>query len=186
MIKKYVIIAGVNGAGKSTMFSIENEFSQIKKINLDELVRQYGDWRNKDNVIKAGKKIIELIDYCFMNGISFCQETTLCGKGILNNIKRAKKLGYVVELHYIGLESSEIAKARVRLRVENGGHGIPDTDIERRYDESIKNLVDVIPICDLTVIYDNSLVFKRFAIYKFGKIIRISNNVPNWYENYMK
>ena len=53
------------------------------------------------------------------NGVTFNQETTLCGKSIINNIRKAKKLGYQIEMHYIGLDSVYIAKERVKQRVEH-------------------------------------------------------------------
>ena len=58
-MKRYVIIAGVNGAGKSTLYSLEDIFSKIEKINLDEVVREIGDWRNVFDVISAGKIVIK-------------------------------------------------------------------------------------------------------------------------------
>ena len=136
-MKKYILIAGVNGAGKST----------------------------------------------FNENITFNQETTLCGRAILKNIKRAKEQGYFIELHYIGLENVEIAKKRVLNRVKQGGHGIKESDIERRYEETFKNLDIVLPVCDLVAFYDNTIVFRRFAIYKNGYSVRVSQNVPQWYRN---
>ncbi|MBR1642907.1 MAG: ATPase, partial [Butyrivibrio sp.] len=58
--------------------------------------------------------------------------TTLCGNAILNNIANAKKEGYLIEVHYIGLSSVELAKERVAKRVSEGGHGVNASDIERR------------------------------------------------------
>jgi len=51
-------------------------------------------------------------------------------------------------MNYIGVENSEIAKHRVKLRVSKGGHGIPEETIERRYYASLKNLKGAIEICD--------------------------------------
>jgi predicted ABC-type ATPase len=86
-------------------------------------------------------------------------------------------------MHYVGLDSAETAKLRVKLRVEHGGHGISDEDIERRYVKTFENLKEVLPLCDLAAIYDNSEAFRRFAIYKNGKCVRLSSNVPKWYED---
>ena len=68
-------------------------------------------------------------DY-FEQGATFNQETTLCGNNILKNIKKAKSLGYFIELHYVSVENVDIAKERVAHRVSVGGHGIPEEDIE--------------------------------------------------------
>lgn len=184
-MKRYVLFAGVNGAGKSTLYSIISSTNNLKKINLDETVREIGDWRNTKVVVQAARIIIKQIDECFENGISFTQETTLCGRSILRNIERAKQLGYSVEMHYVGLESADIAKQRVKNRVEHGGHGISDEDIERRYAETFKNMKAVLSQCNLAVIYDNTEAFKRFAIFKNGRCVRQSSKVPDWYKNMM-
>jgi predicted ABC-type ATPase len=180
-MKRYVILAGVNGAGKSTLFSILPSLGKIKKINLDETVREIGDWRDAKAVIRAGRSVIYQLNDYFLHGISFSQETTLCGKSILNNIQKAKKLGYSIELHYVGLDSADTAKQRVKNRVMQGGHGIPDEDIERRYVETLENLKIVLPLCDVAAIYDNTEKFRRFAIYKEGKCVRVSSRVPEWF-----
>ena len=66
-------------------------------------------------------------------------------------------------MNYIGVESPEIAKERIKIRVSKGGHGIPDTDVERRYYESLKNLQRVIDICDEINVYDNTEMFKEIV-----------------------
>lgn len=100
---------------------------------------------------------------------------------ILGNIQKAKKLGYSIEMHYVGLDSADIAKLRVKNRVDHGGHGIADEVVERRYVETLEKLKIVLPQCDLAAIYDNTESFRRFAIYKDGKCVRLSNRVPEWY-----
>jgi predicted ABC-type ATPase len=137
-------------------------------------------------VIQAGKIVIGRIKEYFLNGTSFSQETTLCGKSILRNIEIAKGLGYSIEMHYVGLDSADIAKQRVKNRVEHGGHGISDEDIERRYVETLENLKMVLPQCDLAAIYDNTEGFRRFAIYKNGKCVRLSSRVPRWYQSILE
>ena len=180
-MKRYVILAGVNGAGKSTLFSILTSLSEMEKINLDEIVREIGDWRDIHAVVEAGKIVVRRMNNYFIEGVSFSQETTLCGKSILGNIQKAKMLGYSIEMHYVGVDSADTAKLRVKNRVEHGGHGIADEDVERRYVESLKSLKIVLPQCDLAAIYDNTENFRRFAIYKDGKCVRISSRVPEWY-----
>ena len=156
------------------------------RINLDEIVRSFGDWRNPEDVGKAGKIAIKMIEDYFAEGVSFNQETTLCGKSIVKNIIRAKDLGYSVELYYIGLDSPEIAKERVRYRVAAGGHGIPEEDIERRYYESLKQLVKVIPLCNTVLLFDNSKVFELIAEYRNGACYMEVEDAPKWYKEVMK
>ena len=94
---------------------------------------------------------------------------------------KAKECGYFIELHYVGVESAEIAKERVKYRVKQGGHGIPDVDIDRRYEETFIQLNQILKKCDLVALYDNSDQFRRFAIYKAGNLVRLSQNVPKWF-----
>lgn len=180
-MKTYVLIAGVNGAGKSTLYQTLNSLKQMKRINTDEIVRSFGDWRNAQDVLKAGKQAVRTINDYFRNGISFNQETTLCGSSIIRNIERAKMLDYQIELHYVGVDSVEIAKQRIAHRVSCGGHGIPDADVERRYVESLSRLKEVINLCNLTALYDNTESFNRFAIYKNGELIRLFSETPDWF-----
>lgn len=182
-MKKYILIAGVNGAGKSTLYYINDSLNSINRINTDEIVHTIGDWRNISDVARAGRMAISLINDCFSKNLSFNQETTLCGNSIFRNINKAKELGYVIELHYVGLNSPELAKERIRHRVEMGGHGIPDEDVDRRYVESLKNLKRAIPLADITAIYDNTVSFRRFAIFRNGKLYRLSRTVPEWFNN---
>lgn len=83
---------------------------------------------------------------------------------------------------YVGIESAEIAKQRIAERVKMGGHGIPDRDVEKRYEESLRNLGRVIPLCDLAAIYDNTSKFLRFAIFKKGSLVVLSKHIPPWYQ----
>lgn len=153
-MKKYILIAGVNGAGKSTLYQTLNSLKHMNRVNTDEILREFGDWRNSSDIIKAGKIAVNKIKENFEKEISFNQETTLCGNSILKNIDIAKSRGY--EVHYVGVETVEIAKQRIAYRVEHGGHGIPDTE-----------------------------AFNRFAIYKKGELYTMTNEVPDWYKRYI-
>ena len=180
-MKKYIIIAGVNGVGKSTLYQTNENLKNIPRVNVDEIIREIGDWKNFNDVFMGGKIAVKTISKYFEEGISFHQETTLCGKSIINNIDKAKKLGYFIELHYIGVESVQIAKERVKYRVKQGGHGISEKDIEKRYTETFQQLNKILRQCNLIIFYDNTKGFRRFAICKNGELIRVSHNVPNWF-----
>ncbi len=180
-MKRYVIIAGVNGAGKSTLYQTNRLIEDMERVNLDEIVRSFGSWKKPEDVMEAGRLAVEKINACFDAGVSFNQETTLCGKSIIRNIMRAKELGYFLELYYIGLDSPETAKERVRIRVSEGGHGIPEEDIERRYYESLRQLKTVIPLCDKVKVYDNTKVFVRIAEFIAGRCCMRAEDLPEWY-----
>ena len=180
-MKKYIIIAGVNGAGKSTLYQTIESLKGMPRVNVDEIVREIGDWKNVKDIFKAGKMAVKRISQYFDEGMTFNQETTLCGQTIIRNILKAKELGYFIELHYVGVDSVEIAKERVKHRVQQGGHGIPESDIEKRYEETFTRLNSILKECNLIAFYDNTESFRRFAICKNGELVRISCNVPKWF-----
>ncbi len=179
---KYILIAGVNGAGKSTLYYILDNLHDMPRINIDEIVREFGDWKNPSDVMEAGKIAVKQLRQLLEERRSFNQETTLCGKSILKSIKKAKCLGYQIEVHYVGVDSADTAKLRVKERIKNGGHGIPDKDIERRYLESIFNLKYIMSYCDTIFFYDNTRLFNCFAVYKSDGDMVIYPDVPAWFQ----
>lgn len=167
MKKKFYLFAGVNRAGKSTLYNTESLDINIKdtvRINTDEIVRKIGNWKNDSDQIKAVKIAINLRNNCFQCGKSFNEETTLTGKTILKIIDKVKEQGYELQLFYVGLSSPNIAKERVKSRVEKGGHNIENDVIEKRYYESLKNLKKIISKFDKVYFYDNSI--KYFLIFR--------------------
>ena len=181
-MKKYIIIAGVNGAGKSTLYETLDELKEMPRINTDEIVKTLGDWRDMSILITAGKVAVKLLNQYLTDGVTFNQETTLCGKSILRNIRKAKEMGYCIEMQYVGVDSVNIAKERVKSRVNKGGHGIPEADIEKRYIETFHNLKEILKDCDLAAFYDNTEEFRRFAIFRNGEVVRLSQTLPKWIE----
>jgi len=181
-MKRYTLFAGVNGAGKTSIYKsvFFNEDYVGKRINTDEMVARIGSWQDNNLQIKAGREAVKMIQYYIKNDISFHQETTLSGKSIIMNIKKAKEKGFFVVMNYIGLENPEIAKARVKFRVSKGGHGIPDDIIEKRYSQSLLNLRDVIKICDEVNIYDNTDEFIQLINIKSGKLTWKDKIMPEW------
>ena len=187
-MQTYTIFAGVNGAGKTSIYKsiYYNENKDEKRINTDEMVASIGSWQDNNIQIKCAREAIKLIRNYIKCGISFNQETTLSGKSIIRNIKLAKERGFYIVMNYIGVETPEIAKVRVKIRVEKGGHGIPDDTIERRYYDSLKNLNEVIKICDEINIYDNTEMFREIMDFKNGDLIWKDKNIPTWANNIIR
>ena len=180
MKKIFYLFAGVNGAGKSTLYNTESLDINIKdtiRINTDEIVRKIGNWKNDSDQIKAAKIAINLRNNCFQCGKSFNEETTLTGKTILKNIDKAKEQGYELQLFYVGLNSSDIAKERVKNRVEKGGHNIENDVIEKKYYESLKNLKKIISKFDKVYLYDNSIKYKNIFLFSDNTILFKDKNI---------
>jgi predicted ABC-type ATPase len=124
---RYTIIGGINGVGKSTIYSsLSDEDICLlgERINVDEIVSVHGDWRDVKIQYQAGRQAVKNIKTCLTNKIDFHQETTLAGKSIIKTISDAKNIGYSIHLWYIYVADVNIAKQRVHERVANGGHGI--------------------------------------------------------------
>ena len=183
MKKVFYLFAGVNGAGKSTLYnseSLNNDIKNTIRINTDEIVREIGDWKNNSDQLKAAKIAINLRNECFLYGKSFNEETTLTGKTILKTIDRAKELGYELQLFYVGVSSTEIAKERIKSRVEKGGHHIENDIVEKKYYESLKNLKEILLKFDKVYLYDNSKKYKNIFSFSNNKILFKDNKSISW------
>ena len=157
--KNLYIIAGCNGAGKTTAsFTILPEMLDCKEfVNADEIARGLSPFQPEKVAFEAGRIMLNRIDELFKNQETFAFETTLATKTYKQKIEYAKENNYNTTLLFFWLESSELAKERVRIRVNEGGHNIPKDVIERRYLNGIKNLFDIyLEIVDQILIFDNS------------------------------
>ena len=182
-MKTYTIVAGVNGAGKSSLTGVlRTEMTNLGKIvDVDKMIVKCGG-----NVIEGGKKSIELIEECLEKEICFTQETTLSGHRILNTVKKAIEKGYYIRLYYVGLNSVEESLVRIENRVKKGGHNIPDSDVIRRFNKRFEDLVTILQYCDEATFYDNENGFVAVAEYKNGEILQIGNLQPQWLKELME
>jgi predicted ABC-type ATPase len=153
------IISGCNGAGKTTAsYNVLPEILECKEfVNADEIAKGLSPFQPEAVSIEAGRIMLQRINDLLDQNKSFAFETTLSTKSYKNKIKLAQSKGYKVVLLFFWLQNVSLAKQRVAIRVEEGGHNIDDTIIERRYFGGIKNLFDIyIPLVDDVMIFDNS------------------------------
>lgn len=142
MVKHLYIIAGCNGAGKTTASNTILPKSLLVKefVNADEIAKGLSPFNPEGVAIEAGRLMLKRIEELLNAEESFSIETTLATKSYVNLVKRAHEKGYVVHILFFWLDSVELAKMRVADRVANGGHNIPTDVIERRYYLGIRNL----------------------------------------------
>jgi predicted ABC-type ATPase len=157
--KNMFIIAGCNGAGKTTAsFGILPTILNCKEfINADEIAKGLSPFQPETVSFEAGRIMLHRIDELLDKEIDFAFETTLASKSFAHTIQKAQEKDYFVSLLFFWLNSIALAKQRVKTRVSEGGHDIPEAVIERRYERGIKNLFDIyLPICDNVMVFDNS------------------------------
>jgi predicted ABC-type ATPase len=101
--------------------------------------------------------MLEEMEAFAKHGDDFGFETTLSGRSHLNVIRGLKQRGYEVHVFYLWLPSVELALSRVRGRVLQGGHDVPEAVVRRRFDRSIANfLVYYRQLADSWTLYDNT------------------------------
>lgn len=189
--KNLYIIAGCNGAGKTTAsFTILPEILECKEfVNADEIAKGLSPFQPEKVAFEAGRIMLNRIDELFRNGGNFAFETTLATKTYKQKIEFAKKEGYNTTLLFFWLKNSDLAKERVKTRVSEGGHNIPTDVIERRYIGGIKNLFDIyLEIVDQVLIFDNSegkpilIAEKNFGEDIFIHNLEKFNDLRNYYD----
>ncbi len=179
---KYTIFAGVNGVGKTSLFTILNKYEDLgERINIDEIVASKGSWRDSLLQIMASRKAMKMIADCIKRGVTFHQETTIPGIAIQKQIKKAKAAGYTIQLYYVGVENLQTAINRVNRRVEKGGHGVDEELIRRRFDKLPETFHNIIPMCDVAFFYDNTLKLRQIAYLANNVLVDYDSDLPVWF-----
>lgn len=161
MMRKLYIIAGCNGAGKTTAsYTVLPEMLGCKEfVNADEIAKGLSPFNPESVAIEAGRLMLQRMDDLLAEGADFAFETTLATRSYVKFIEKAHAKGYYVTLLFFWLPTPEQAIERVATRVREGGHNIPSEVIRRRYANGIRNLTALYtPICDYWTIYNNSSV----------------------------
>ncbi len=154
------MLAGVNGAGKSSLGGAAIRELGGDYYNPDETAHslmvanlRLGQTEANAKAWLIGKKLLEK---AIANRLDFAFESTLGANTIPALLRVAAQQGFEVHVWYAGLSSPELHLARVKSRVRKGGHDIPEADIRRRYEHSRLNLIDLLPHLAALRVYDNS------------------------------
>jgi predicted ABC-type ATPase len=154
------VLAGVNGAGKSsvaggflrkegdTFFNPDTVAQQIRNLHPDiplTLANAHA-WQ-------IGKSLLE---QAITSGRDYRFETTLGGRTIAQLLEKAARSGHRLRIWFCGLASPELHLRRVQSRVAHGGHDIPEAKIRERWNGSRENLIRLLPLIDHLRVYDNS------------------------------
>ena len=188
------VLAGTNGAGKSTIGGVQLEAAGTPFYNPDIetralMVANPGMTLDEANAAawRIGK---ERLETAIESRNSFNFETTLGGTTITRLLTKAHANGLRIRVWYCGLRDAELHMARVRARVLRGGHDIPEKKIRERYDASRNNLCSILPSLDELMLYDNSDDADPHAgraphpvqllHFRDGKILSLASAMPEW------
>jgi predicted ABC-type ATPase len=137
LVPSLIIVAGPNGAGKTSFANkhFETPGVDLQYVNADEIARGLANPRLAQGElnIRAGREMLRRIDSLVDAGASFMFESTLASLTYARKIPIWRQRGYRVALIYLRLASVELSIERVRRRVAQGGHDIPQDVIRQRF-----------------------------------------------------
>ena len=139
MSKQVTIIAGPNGAGKTTFARQYLQIHDLEYLSADDIAKNLAPHDLQSVQIQAGRLFFQRISRLIEAGQNFVVEVTLAGLGFQRIIQRLKRANYTVTIVFIFLESPALCVGRVRSRVRQGGHDVPQADIIRRFYRSKDN-----------------------------------------------
>lgn len=186
------VLAGVNGAGKSSIAGEAIRASGGNWYNPDEIVRavlKQAPHRSQDSVnAEVWAMGLDRLKLAIRKRHSFTFETTLGGNSIAAQLLDATTLGLPVCIWYCGLESADLHVQRVAARVARGGHDIPEAMIRKRCLSSMRNLCHLAPRLAELVVYDNSAPLnqhglpslRRLLHAAYGRADFVSPDMPAW------
>ena len=154
------VLAGTNGAGKSSVGGAYMRESGGEYFNPDETTREILSENPSLGLAKANELAwrlgVRMLENAILEGRSHAFETTLGGSTIPALIVSAAQAGHKLHLWYAGLDSVERHLARIAARVASGGHDISAEKVRERYQSSVRNLIAVLPLATKINVYDNS------------------------------
>lgn len=175
------VIAGPNGAGKTTSARklLPGILQCEEYVNADAVAAGLSPFHPESVAMQAGRLMLERIYYLSNQGIDFAFETTLASKTFIRFLRKCNSNGYVINILFLWLNSSQLAIQRVKSRVEQGGHDIPQEVIVRRYYRSIYNfLTEYTIIATNWFLYDNCGIESKLIARKIGEhAINIVDNI---------
>lgn len=144
-----IVFAGPNGSGKSTVTTLAKTISPY--VNADDIKRT-----NSCSDLEAAKIAERLRKQFVENQTSFTFETVLSTRRNLELLMKAKEEGYFIRCIYVLTSNPDVNVLRVKSRAANGGHDVPVEKIYSRYDRALALIPELLKVCDICHIYDNT------------------------------
>jgi len=152
------VLAGVNGAGKSSIGGHLIEQQRVTWFDPDAFARELIASSGCDQATAnahAWRESLRRLDEALAGGYSHAFETTLGGRTVAARIATATQTHDVI-MWFCGLALPELHVARVRARVAAGGHDIPEARIRDRFPRALRNLIALMPSLAHLQVYDNT------------------------------
>lgn len=163
------IIGGPNGAGKTTIaLKLFPEILASREfVNADLIAKGLSAFDMESVAMQAGRFMLERIHELRLRNKDFAFESTLASRFLAPFLRECKRAGYGITLIYVWIENAQLARERIRKRVREGGHSIPDEIVTRRYARSVANFRALyMPLADELRIYDNTHQEPRIIAHK--------------------
>ncbi|MDY6906194.1 MAG: zeta toxin family protein [Thermodesulfobacteriota bacterium] len=181
--KQLWVLAGGNGAGKTTFYNHYLSKYGIKYINADAIARVIDPDHPELFSYEAATLAAGMREDLLRQGVSFCFETVFSHPSKIDFIAQAKAYGYMVILVYIHLIDPRLNEARVYQRTVEGGHSVPAEKIHSRIPGTMKQVKSALPLVDEAWFLDNSSEKNRFqqiVIMKSGLYEKKVSPLPEW------
>lgn len=181
--KQLWVLAGGNGAGKSTFYRLYLQPLGFGFVNADEIARKFYPEEPEDRSYEAAALAAKLRSMLLRAGGSFCFETVFSHPSKVDFLAEARASGYEVILVYIHLQSADLNEARVAQRVSEGGHDVPAEKIRSRLSRTPRHVRAALPLVDQVQLYDNSRQDKPFrAVARLvaGRLEPSADPLPTW------
>jgi len=170
-LPEIIVFAGPNGSGKTTITRMARTIGVY--INADDIKKS-----SLCSDLEAAVKAEELREEMLEKGEDFTFETVLSTDRNFKLLKKAKEKGYFLRCIYVITSDYKINIARVSMRKSMGGHGVPEEKIKSRYYKALDLIPELVEICDIVHIYDNTIV--PFRIFKKRKDVNFHWENKYW------
>lgn len=177
------VLAGGNGAGKSTFYNLYLAKYGIKFVNADLIAKDIDSENPEALSYQAATVAAKIREDLIFQGVSFCFETVFSHVSKIDFLAQAKANGYKIILVFIHLFDSSLNEARVKQRVSEGGHSVPTEKIHSRIPRTMKHIKTALSIVDEARILDNSSKddpFQQIIVMKSGNYEAKIDSLPEW------
>jgi len=187
--KQIWVLAGGNGAGKTTFYRFFLAPRGIKLLNADLIAAKINPESPEKAGYAAAHLIIRLGESLLDQGVSFCFETVFSHESKIDFVARAKALGYQIILVYIHLDAPGLNEARVYQRVSEGGHNVPAEKTRAGIPRTMKHIATALPLADEAHLLNNSSrgsPYQEVAVVKRGLRIKAVDPLPKWAQDILR